>query len=86
MPPPPQYLADQLTLFQPERADYPHLLLLAPSQCFSPSGITAQNKSEIDCKLTDKIIFPNRKRLQNATFYFQSSINATPQLHKYVTF
>ena len=27
--PPPQYLADQLTLFQPGRADYPHLLLLA---------------------------------------------------------
>ena len=36
----PQYLADQLTLFQPGRADYPHLFLLAP-QCFSPSGITA---------------------------------------------
>ena len=34
-----QYLADQLTLFQPGRADYPHLLLLAP-QNFSPSGIT----------------------------------------------
>ena len=28
---PPQYLADQLTLFEPGRADYPHLLLLAPS-------------------------------------------------------
>ena len=26
----PQCLADQLTLFQPGRADYPHLLLLAP--------------------------------------------------------
>ena len=25
-----QYLADQLTLFQPGRADYPHLLQLAP--------------------------------------------------------
>ena len=25
---PPQYLADQLTLFQLGRADYPHLLLL----------------------------------------------------------
>ena len=37
----PQYLADQLTLFQPGRADYPHLLLLAP-QCFSPSGTTAK--------------------------------------------
>ena len=35
----PQYLADQLTLFQPGRADYPHQLLLDP-QCFSPSGIT----------------------------------------------
>jgi hypothetical protein len=34
-----QYFADQLTLFEPGRADYPHLLLLAP-QCFSPSGIT----------------------------------------------
>ena len=30
---PPQYLVDQLTLFKPGRADYPHLLLLAP-QCF----------------------------------------------------
>ena len=28
---PPQYFADQLTLFEPGRADYPHLLLLAPS-------------------------------------------------------
>ena len=37
---PPQYFADQLTLFEPGRAEYPHLLLLAP-QCFSPSGITA---------------------------------------------
>ena len=36
----PQYLADQLTLFELGRADYPHLLLLAPPQCFSPSGIT----------------------------------------------
>ena len=36
---PPQYFADQLTLFETGRADYPNLLLLAP-QCFSPSGIT----------------------------------------------
>ena len=35
----PQYLADQLTLFQPGRANNPHLLLLAP-QSFSSSGIT----------------------------------------------
>ena len=35
----PQYLAYQLTLFQLGRADYPHLLPLAP-QRFSPSGIT----------------------------------------------
>ena len=33
--PPPQYLADQLTLFQPGRADYPHLLLLAPPMFFT---------------------------------------------------
>ena len=38
---PPQYFADQLTLFELGRADYPHLLLMAP-QCFSPSGITAR--------------------------------------------
>ena len=31
----PPYLADQLTLFQPERADYPHLLLLAPPIFFT---------------------------------------------------
>ena len=37
--PPSQYLADQLTLFLPEKADYPRLLLLAP-QMSSPSGIT----------------------------------------------
>ena len=30
-----QYLADQLTLFQPGRADYPHLLLLAPPMFFT---------------------------------------------------
>ena len=35
---PPQYLADQLTLFQPGRADYPHLLQLAPPM-FLPSSI-----------------------------------------------
>ena len=30
-----QYLADQLTLFKPGRADYPHLLLLAHSMFFT---------------------------------------------------
>ena len=39
----PQYFADQLTLFEPGRADYPHLLLLAPPM-FSPSDITACKK------------------------------------------
>ena len=34
----PQYLADELTLLQPGRADYAHLLLLAPPY-FSPSHI-----------------------------------------------
>ena len=32
---PPQYLADQFTLFQPGRADHPHLLLLAPPKFFT---------------------------------------------------
>ena len=32
---PPQYLADQLALFQPGRADYPHLSLLAPPMFFT---------------------------------------------------
>ena len=32
---PPQYLADQLTLFEPGRADYPHLLLLASPMFFT---------------------------------------------------
>ena len=53
----PQYLSDQLTLFQPGRADYPHLLQLAPKN-FSPSGITAiragsdpsQNSGESACE------------------------------------
>ena len=31
----PQYLADQLTLFQTGRTDYPHLLLLAPPMFFT---------------------------------------------------
>ena len=39
---PPQYLADQLTLFEPGRADYTHLLLLLAPPNFSPSGITAK--------------------------------------------
>jgi hypothetical protein len=43
--PPPQYLADQLTLLQ--AGDYPHLLLLAP-QIFSPSGITHVWKKYLD--------------------------------------
>ena len=30
----PQYLADQLALYHSGRADYPHLLLLAPPMCF----------------------------------------------------
>ena len=30
-----QYLADQLTLLQPGRADYPHLLPLAPPMFFT---------------------------------------------------
>ena len=32
---PPQYLADQLTLFELERADYLHILLLTPSMFFT---------------------------------------------------
>ena len=48
---PPQYFADQLTLFELGRADYPHLLLLAP-QCFSPSGIT-------EVGLVFQIMFPS---------------------------
>ena len=32
---PPQYLADQWTLLQPGRADYPHLLLLEPPKFFT---------------------------------------------------
>ena len=32
---PPQYMPDQLTLFEPGRADYPHLLLLAPLMFFT---------------------------------------------------
>ena len=31
----PQYMPDQLTLFKPGRADYPHLLLLAPPMFFT---------------------------------------------------
>ena len=31
----PQYLSDQLTLFEPGRADYPHLSLLAPPIFFT---------------------------------------------------
>ena len=31
----PQYLPDQLTLFELGRADYPHLLLLAPPMFFT---------------------------------------------------
>ena len=31
----PQYFADQLTLFEAGRADYPHLLLLAPPMFFT---------------------------------------------------
>ena len=30
-----QYLVDQLTLLQPGRGDYPHLLLLAPPMFFT---------------------------------------------------
>ena len=32
---PPQYFADQLTLIQPGRADYPHVSLLAPQMFFT---------------------------------------------------
>ena len=32
---PPPYFADQLTLFEPGRADHPHLLLLAPPMFFT---------------------------------------------------
>ena len=31
----PQYFADRLTLFEPGRAEYPHLLLLAPPMFFT---------------------------------------------------
>ena len=38
--PPPQYLADQLTLFQPGRQIIPTYYYWHP-QCFSPTGISA---------------------------------------------
>ena len=45
---PPQYLADQLTLLQPGRKDYPHLLPLAPPMfLISPSGITVINNIDL---------------------------------------
>jgi hypothetical protein len=37
--PGPQYFADQLTLFEPGRADYPHLLLLAPNVFHLPASL-----------------------------------------------
>ena len=43
--PPPQYLADQLTLFEPGRADYPHLLLLPPLNVFHlPASLSSHSK------------------------------------------
>ena len=54
--PPPQYFADQLTLFEPGRADYPHLLLLAP-QYFSPSGITVLSPDDPDFRGHRKTIY-----------------------------
>ena len=41
-PPKKKKFADQLSLLEPGRADFPHLLPLAP-QCFSPTGITAKD-------------------------------------------
>ena len=37
---------NQLTVFQPGRADYPHLLLLAPSKFFTFRGITGFNRNK----------------------------------------
>ena len=31
----PKYFANQLTLFEPEKVDYPHLLLLAPPMIYT---------------------------------------------------
>ena len=35
----PQYFADQLTLFELGKADYPHLLLLAPNVFHLPASL-----------------------------------------------
>ena len=44
----PQCLADQLTLFQPGRADYPHLLLLAPPNVFHlPASLLSRQKGTL---------------------------------------
>ena len=51
---PSQYFADQLTLFEPGRADYPQLLLLAP-QCFAPSGTTVMH---LMTKLINGALYP----------------------------
>jgi hypothetical protein len=56
--PPTQYLADQLTLFQPRRADYPNLLLLPPPKFFHlPASLITNVISKLrpECKFPTKI-------------------------------
>ena len=47
---PPQYLADQLTLFQPGMADYPHLLITTgtPNVFHLPASLTFDNDELFD--------------------------------------
>ena len=42
----PQYFAEQLTLFEPGRADYPHLLLLPPHVFHLPASLYKERKLE----------------------------------------
>ena len=66
---PPQYLPDHLTLFQTGRADYPHLLLLAPPNFFTflhhykvlMNG-QSSNKDEISGILLPKLFWPTVRK------------------------
>ena len=64
----PQFLADQLTLFQPRGADSAHPLLLVP-QFFSPSSIDVYLYNKVRQKKGWGMIYDDNDEFMESSFY-----------------
>ena len=80
----PKYLADHLTLFQPGRADYAHILLHL--QCFLPSSFTVSSAaSQQLLPPSSNFLNPGKTEVLSVLPLFLSSV-LIPNIHLYSPF